>query len=89
MADDADLAAELEQREREALLAERQVDTWVPGLVAAATPLPGHDPSVRAGLLAEARLCAACGEAIPAERLRARPDATLCIECQEEHERGA
>lgn len=89
MADEADLAADLEQREREALLKGRQVDTWVPGLAAAATPLRGHDPAVRAELLAEARACAACGDPIPAERLRARPDATLCIECQEEHERGA
>ena len=26
--------------------------------------------------------CAACGQPIPAERLQARPEATLCIECQ-------
>ncbi|MEO5336885.1 MAG: TraR/DksA C4-type zinc finger protein [Magnetospirillum sp. WYHS-4] len=86
MADEADMAGDLEQRERDALIRGRQVDTWVPGLAAAATPLAGHDPAVRAGLLAEARLCAACGEAIPVERLRARPDAILCIECQAEYE---
>ena len=26
--------------------------------------------------------CASCGQSIPAERLQARPEATLCIDCQ-------
>jgi phage/conjugal plasmid C-4 type zinc finger TraR family protein len=76
MADEADLAADLEQREREALLKGRQVDTWV----------QGHDPAVRAGLLGEGRLCAACGDPIPPARLEARPLARLCTECQAEME---
>ncbi|WP_420717504.1 TraR/DksA family transcriptional regulator [Emcibacter sp.] len=31
--------------------------------------------------------CAGCGEAIPAERLAAYPNATRCVDCQEEKER--
>lgn len=31
-------------------------------------------------------LCAACGDAIPLERLRAVPFATLCVPCQSERE---
>jgi DnaK suppressor protein len=31
-------------------------------------------------------LCAACGETIPLERLRAVPFATLCVPCQSERE---
>jgi RNA polymerase-binding transcription factor DksA len=27
-------------------------------------------------------ICAGCGKAIPAERLEARPEATLCVDCQ-------
>lgn len=32
--------------------------------------------------------CRGCGEPIPLARLRARPGACRCIECQELHERG-
>lgn len=30
--------------------------------------------------------CESCGDLIPARRLQARPEATLCIECKEEQE---
>ena len=30
--------------------------------------------------------CQACGRSIPAERLQARPEATLCVECQRRQE---
>jgi RNA polymerase-binding transcription factor DksA len=30
--------------------------------------------------------CQECGHAIPAERLAARPEATLCVECQRKRE---
>ncbi|MCK9566251.1 MAG: TraR/DksA family transcriptional regulator [Methanothrix sp.] len=33
------------------------------------------------------RDCADCGDPIPLDRLRARPGATLCIDCQERKER--
>lgn len=33
--------------------------------------------------------CAACGEAIPLQRLLARPDAEYCADCQAERERRA
>jgi RNA polymerase-binding transcription factor DksA len=33
-------------------------------------------------------VCARCGRAIPQERLQARPEATLCIDCQREVEAG-
>ena len=33
-------------------------------------------------------ICESCGQAISAERLLARPEATLCIECQR-HQEGA
>jgi DnaK suppressor protein len=33
-------------------------------------------------------VCTNCGKQIPAERLEARPWATLCIDCQRERERG-
>jgi len=26
--------------------------------------------------------CSECGEAIPVDRLKARPDATLCVDCK-------
>jgi DnaK suppressor protein len=32
-------------------------------------------------------ICTNCGEQIPAERLEARPWATLCIDCQRDRER--
>lgn len=32
--------------------------------------------------------CESCGSVIDLRRLRARPFATLCIECMEEHEEG-
>lgn len=32
--------------------------------------------------------CLACGEEIDPARLRARPESSLCIECQRERERG-
>lgn len=35
----------------------------------------------------EGRACCDCGDPIPTERLRARPGATRCIECQERKER--
>jgi DnaK suppressor protein len=31
-------------------------------------------------------ICADCGEAIPSDRLKARPEATLCIACQARRE---
>lgn len=31
-------------------------------------------------------LCEACGSAIPAARLDAKPSVSLCLRCQEEHE---
>ncbi len=31
-------------------------------------------------------ICADCGKKIPDERLRARPEATLCVECQTKRE---
>lgn len=86
MADEADQAADLEQRERDALIQGRQVDTWVPGLAAVATPLAGHDPAVRAALVCKARRCAACGDPIPPARLEAQPQARHCTECQAERE---
>jgi DnaK suppressor protein len=33
--------------------------------------------------------CAECGRPIPAERLAARPEATLCIDCQRQRESGS
>jgi RNA polymerase-binding transcription factor DksA len=33
-------------------------------------------------------VCQDCGRAIPAERLAARPEATLCLECQRRMETG-
>jgi RNA polymerase-binding transcription factor DksA len=33
--------------------------------------------------------CQECGRQIPAERLAARPEATLCVECQRRLEHGA
>ena len=32
--------------------------------------------------------CQSCGQQIPAERLQARPEATLCVECQRRQERA-
>lgn len=32
--------------------------------------------------------CVACGQPIPAERLRARPETDLCIDCKREAERA-
>jgi DnaK suppressor protein len=32
--------------------------------------------------------CLACGQAIPPERLRARPETDLCIDCKQEVERS-
>ena len=32
-------------------------------------------------------ICESCGREIPPERLRARPEATLCLDCQREQER--
>jgi RNA polymerase-binding protein DksA len=34
-------------------------------------------------------ICESCGESIDPERLRARPEATLCIDCQRAQEGGA
>lgn len=31
--------------------------------------------------------CSDCGEPIPAKRLKANPQATRCVECQEKYER--
>ena len=33
-------------------------------------------------------MCTSCGEAIPAERLEARPEATQCVDCQRRSEVG-
>jgi RNA polymerase-binding protein DksA len=33
-------------------------------------------------------VCQGCGRAIPPERLEARPEATLCIDCQRARDRG-
>lgn len=33
-------------------------------------------------------MCQECGRAIPAERLKARPEATLCVDCQRRQETG-
>ena len=33
-------------------------------------------------------VCATCGQAIPAERLQARPEATQCVRCQRRAETG-
>lgn len=33
-------------------------------------------------------ICQECGRAIPAERLKARPEATLCVDCQRRLETG-
>ena len=33
-------------------------------------------------------VCANCGQAIPSERLEARPEATLCVDCQRRTETG-
>jgi RNA polymerase-binding protein DksA len=33
-------------------------------------------------------VCKECGQQIPAERLEARPEATLCVECQRRSEGG-
>ena len=33
-------------------------------------------------------VCASCGQAIPAERLAARPEATQCVDCQRRSETG-
>jgi DnaK suppressor protein len=33
-------------------------------------------------------ICEGCGRPIPRERLRARPSATLCVDCQREREEG-
>ena len=33
-------------------------------------------------------ICASCGQSISAERLEARPEATLCIDCQRRQEAG-
>lgn len=33
-------------------------------------------------------ICADCGQPIAKERLEARPQATLCIDCQRKHESG-
>ena len=32
--------------------------------------------------------CQRCGRSIPAERLRARPEATLCVDCQRRQDTG-
>lgn len=33
-------------------------------------------------------LCSSCGQRIASKRLKALPDADLCLVCQQEHERG-
>lgn len=33
-------------------------------------------------------VCEECGDSISFERLKARPTATMCIKCKEDHERG-
>ncbi|WP_081107337.1 TraR/DksA C4-type zinc finger protein [Gluconobacter potus] len=38
-------------------------------------------------VIPEHRECHECGESIPGARLRARPLATLCIDCQQDAER--
>jgi RNA polymerase-binding transcription factor DksA len=35
----------------------------------------------------EARICSGCDEAIPAERLKAEPPATMCVDCQADREK--
>lgn len=43
-----------------------------------------EDPLIVNGVL----VCRGCGDGLSAERLRARPDATRCVPCQEELECG-
>lgn len=45
---------------------------------------------IRAGLAMQgASHCGSCGDEIEAERRRAMPSATRCIDCQGRHERSA
>jgi RNA polymerase-binding transcription factor DksA len=54
--------------------------------------LEREEAQVQDALRARARgtygKCKECGRAIPAERLAARPEATLCVDCQRRLERG-
>jgi len=63
---DIDFAQQMEERERDAIVAKRQ-----------RVHLGATDRTVRPGE------CIDCHQPIPTERLRARPDATRCIECED------
>lgn len=63
---DVDFAQQMEEREREAILADRR-----------RLHLGAGDRTVRPGE------CIDCYHDIPIERLRAKPDATRCIECED------
>jgi DnaK suppressor protein len=71
MTDIIDQAAEREQGFTEAALKEQKARREQE------PPQWRVDKSVR---------CVACGDAIQPERLRARPDAARCIDCQIDHE---
>lgn len=71
MSDEADRAGELEERERTKALA-RFFDE-----IAEADPQVSIDGVV---------VCLDCEDPLPAARLRAKPDAVRCIECQERFE---
>ena len=46
------------------------------------------DAAIRARDKGTYGLCQECGQAIPPERLEARPEATLCVDCQRRLETG-
>ncbi|WP_157954931.1 TraR/DksA C4-type zinc finger protein [Ignatzschineria cameli] len=48
---------------------------------------PGLDPLIVSENGVDIQLCADCEEEIPPQRLKALPDAVLCIDCQERWER--
>ncbi len=68
----------------EADRAQAQVDAFLAGALAAAHQPAGRGPDMSDGT----PRCWECGEEIPARRLAARPDAELCVTCQEEAEGG-
>jgi RNA polymerase-binding protein DksA len=47
------------------------------------------DAAMRARERGTYGVCQDCGRPIPAERLQARPEATLCVDCQRRMESGA
>jgi len=47
------------------------------------------DAAMRARERGTYGVCQDCGRSIPAERLQARPEATLCVDCQRSMESGA